>query len=187
MTDVPTTSAVSASTNEDTAVDITLSGADVDSGDTLTYSVVANPSNGTLGNISGSNNTVTYTPTANWNGTDTFTYKVNDGTTDSNTSTVTVTVSAINDVPVATNVTKDTVNPSNDFKYWGSMNTPLDITLTATDVESSSLTYSIVTAPDSGSVTISGAVATYTPNDDFVPGFTNEGKQNAGAKWLNTK
>jgi hypothetical protein len=180
--DVPTTSAVSASTNEDTAVDITLSGADGDSGDTLTYSAVANPSNGTLGNISGSNNIVTYTPTANWNGTDTFTYKVNDGTTDSNTSTVTVTVSAVNDVPVATDVTKDTVNPSNDFPKWGSMNTPLDITLTATDVESSSLTYSIVTAPDSGSVTISGAVATYTPNDDFVPGFTNEGKQNAGAE-----
>ena len=180
--DVPTTSAVSASTNEDTAVDITLSGADVDSGDTLTYSVVANPSNGTLGNISGSNNTVTYTPTANWNGTDTFTYKVNDGTADSNTSTVTVTVSAVNDVPVATNVTKDTVNPSNDFPKWGSMNAPLDITLTATDVENDNLTYTVVTAPDSGSVTISGAVATYTPNDDFVPGFTNEGKQNAGAE-----
>ena len=39
----------------------------------------------------------TYTPNADWNGTDTFTYKANDGTVDSNTSTVTITVAAVDD------------------------------------------------------------------------------------------
>ena len=179
VNDAPTTSAVSVSTNEDTAKAITLVGADIDTGDTLTYSIVSNPSNGTLGSVSGTS--VTYTPTANWNGTDTFTFKANDGTVDSNTSTVTITVAAVNDAPVATDVDDSTVDPQDNFPHWGSMNTPLNITLTATDVENDNLTYTIVTAPDSGSVTINGSVATYTPNNDFVPGFTNEGKQNAGA------
>ena len=77
--DTPTSEDVSASTDEDTAVDITLDGTDVD-GDNLTYSVVSDVSNGTT-SLSGS--TVTYTPDDDWNGTDTFTYKANDGTGDS--------------------------------------------------------------------------------------------------------
>ena len=40
-------------------------------------------------------------PNANFNGTDTFTYQVTDGATDSNTATVTITVNAVNDAPVA--------------------------------------------------------------------------------------
>ena len=43
----------------------------------------------------------TYTPNANFNGSDSFTYKANDGTVDSNTVTVTITVGAVNDAPVA--------------------------------------------------------------------------------------
>ena len=100
--DAPTTNDISASTNEDIAVTITLDGADED-GDSLTYSIVSSVSNGTLLGVNSgvvNGNQVTFTPTANWNGTDTFTYKANDGTSDSNTSTVTITVSAINDVPV---------------------------------------------------------------------------------------
>ena len=93
----PTTADVADSTDEDTSVDVTLSGSDVDTGDTLTYSVLTDPSNGTVTN--NNDGTVTYTPTANYNGTDTFTYKVNDGTVDSNTSTVTITVNPVNDAP----------------------------------------------------------------------------------------
>ena len=47
-----------------------------DSGDTLTYSIVSDVSNGTT-SLSGA--IVTYTPDDDWNGTDTFTYNVNDG------------------------------------------------------------------------------------------------------------
>src|SRR4030095_9774750 len=40
-------------------------------------------------------------PTANYSGSDSFTYKANDGTADSNTVTVSITVNAVNDAPVA--------------------------------------------------------------------------------------
>ena len=49
------------------------------------------------------NGTFTYTPTANFNGTDSFTYTLNDGAGGSNTATVTVTVNPVNDAPVAGN------------------------------------------------------------------------------------
>ena len=46
---------------------------------------------------------LTYTPAANYNGPDSFTFKANDGTADSNVATVTITVTAVNDAPVAAN------------------------------------------------------------------------------------
>ena len=45
--------------------------------------------------------TITYTPNADFNGPDSFTYSVTDGVDTSNTATVTVTVNAVNDAPVA--------------------------------------------------------------------------------------
>jgi len=63
---------------------VTLNASDVD-GDVLTYIVVTNPIHGIL---SGSTPNLTYTPTANYNGVDSFTFKVNDGTVDSSDATV---------------------------------------------------------------------------------------------------
>jgi hypothetical protein len=174
VNDTPTTSAVSPSTNEDTAKAITLVGADVDTGDTLAYSIVSNPSNGSLGSVSGSG--VTYTPTANFNGTDTFTFKANDGTGDSNTSTVTITVAAVNDVPVASAVSAST-----------GKNTAKTITLSATDVEGSSLTYSIVSNPSNGSLgSVSGTSVTYTPDSNWNGTDTFTYKANDGTADGNT-
>jgi len=85
----------SVTTDEDTSVDVTLSATDVD-GDSLTYSIVANPSHGTVA-LSG--NTATYTPATNYNGADSFTFKANDGTVDSNTATVHITVIKENNLP----------------------------------------------------------------------------------------
>lgn len=62
-------------TNEDTAVAITLSGTDDDS-DTLSATVVTQPTHGTL---SGTAPNLTYTPSFNYHGNDSFTFKVNDG------------------------------------------------------------------------------------------------------------
>ncbi len=45
----------------------------------------------------------TYTPNANFNGTDSFTYTASDGTAASNVATVTITVTRVNDAPVAVN------------------------------------------------------------------------------------
>ena len=90
-------------TQEDVALTIAAPGLlanDTDAnGDALTPSVVAQPAHGTASvNANGS---FLYTPAANWNGTDTFTYRVSDGTAYSNNAVVTVRVVAVNDPPVA--------------------------------------------------------------------------------------
>ena len=92
----PVASAQSVSTPEDTAKAITLAATDVN-GDALTVAIVATPVHGTL---SGSAPNVTYTPAVNYNGSDSFAFKANDGTLDSNVATVTITVTAVNDAPV---------------------------------------------------------------------------------------
>lgn len=67
--------------------------------DTLTARLVSGPSNGTLTyNTDGS---FVYTPRANFFGQDSFTYRANDGTADGNIATVTITVTAVNDLPLA--------------------------------------------------------------------------------------
>ena len=85
------------STAEDTAKEIVLGGTDAE-GDSLTYAIVSDPVHGTL---SGTAPHLTYTPEANFNGSDSFTFTVNDGTVDSGASTVSITVSAVNDAPSA--------------------------------------------------------------------------------------
>ena len=110
----PVADGQSVSTNEDTAKTITLTGSDVD-GNNLTFSTVAGqgPTNGSLGNIGPVTCTattpvpkkncsadVTYTPNQNFNGADSFKFRVNDGTVNSATdATVSITVNAVNDAP----------------------------------------------------------------------------------------
>ena len=83
------------STNEGTPVAVTLTASDAD-GNSLTYAVVAGPSNGTL---SGTAPDLTYTPAAGYSGPDSFTYNANDGTDSSNTATVSITVTADTEPP----------------------------------------------------------------------------------------
>ena len=67
----------------------------------LTAILVSGPAHGTLTlNADGS---FSYTPDANFNGADSFTYKANDGTADSNVATVTSPSPPVNDAPVAAN------------------------------------------------------------------------------------
>src|SRR5439155_319271 len=83
VNDAPVARDDSATTDEDTAVVINVLANDSDvDGDSLTAAVVSGPSHGTL--TPSANGTCTYTPAANFNGSDSFTYKANDGTTDSN-------------------------------------------------------------------------------------------------------
>jgi large repetitive protein len=97
-------------TNEDTAVNITIKGQDPD-GSNLTFTNISSPANGTLGAFGSVScdakglcqTTATYTPNANYNGSDSFTFKVNDGTSPSNeTGTVSITVNPVNDAPTFT-------------------------------------------------------------------------------------
>ncbi len=156
-TPTPTNSApvapdVSGEVAEDSSRTITLPGTDAD-GDSLTYSKVTDPAHGTV-TVSG--NQATYTPAANYNGADNFTYKVNDGTADSNVATVSITVTPVNDAPTAgalsATTDEDVAKP---------------ITLTGEDVDTGdTLTYIKVSDPAHGTVSISGNVATYTPEQD---------------------
>ena len=84
----PVASNVTASIAEDTNYSGTLSGSDAN-GDALTYAIASNPSNGTVTINSSSAGTFTYSPTANYNGLDTFTCKAHDGTVTSSAASVT--------------------------------------------------------------------------------------------------
>ena len=64
----------------------------------LTALLVAGPGNG--GVTLNPDGSFVYTPAANFNGTDSFTYRANDGLADSGTVTVTLTVNPVNDAPV---------------------------------------------------------------------------------------
>ena len=95
----------------------------------VSFAIITDVSNGTT-SLNGS--VVTYTPNQDWNGTDTFTFKANDGTDDSNTSTVTITVAAIDDIPV---VDAQTLSTNED--------TAVSVTLTATDVDGDTIEFAI--------------------------------------------
>ena len=148
----PTASAQSATTAEDTAKSITLSATDLD-GNPLTYTIVAYP---TYGSLSGTPPNVTYTPALNHNGAASFTFKANDGKVDSATATVSITVTAINDAPVATAQSLTTAS-----------NTAKSITLTGTDADNNALTYAIVTPPANGTLGGTPPNVTYTPSNNY--------------------
>jgi len=166
VNDAPTANSQSVSTNEDTALSITLSGSDIDS-PSLSFAIVSGPSHGTLGTVGapvcgGGSCTasVTYTPATNYNGPDSFTFKVNDGSLDSTAATVSITVNAVNDAPVA-----NAQSPSTNE------DTPLIITLGASDVDSTSLTFSIVGTPAHGSLSvITGTSCSAVSNGTGTPG-----------------
>ena len=90
INDVPVANDQSVSTPWNTSIDITLTGTDVEESP-LTYNIVDDPTHGSL---SGSGANQTYTPTTGYSGSDSFTFKVNDGTVDSLPATVSITVTA---------------------------------------------------------------------------------------------
>ena len=155
VNDAPTAANGTLATLEDTSVTGMLAASDVD-GDALTYAIVTNGTKGTATITNAATGAFTYTPNANANGTDTFTFKANDGTLDSNIATVTITITPVNDAPVATG---QAVTTSED--------TAAAIVLAATDPEGSFLTFDIVTPPAHG--TLGGILpnVTYTPALDY--------------------
>ena len=139
-------------TDEDAPVAITLSGSDVD-GDALTYTVVAGPIKGEL---TGTAPNLVYVPNSDVSGTDSFTYKANDGTADSGLATVSITVAAVNDAPVAGTLSVKTEE-----------DTTAMITLQGFDPEGATLTYVVVRQPVNGVVSGEGANMEYVPNPEF--------------------
>ena len=169
---VTTAASQSASTNEDTAKAITLSGSSANSCE-ITFSIVSSPSHGTLSALTdnacaaGSPNTdtanVTYSPAANYNGADSFTFKVNDGTTDSAAATVSLTVYPVNDAPSLS-------TPGNQTVITGNT---LNLSLAATDVETpaAGLQYSSASLPSGATLSSAGAFS-WTPTATQVGSYT---------------
>ncbi|MCE8428035.1 MAG: cadherin-like domain-containing protein, partial [Candidatus Methanoperedens sp.] len=77
-------------TPEGTPGAVTLTASDPD-GNSLTFAIVSNPTNGKL---SGTAPSLTYTPNTGYSGADSFTYKANDGKLDSNVAKVSITVTS---------------------------------------------------------------------------------------------
>gem|GEM_PF-2046813 len=152
VNDVPVAAGQSVAANEDVAKAVTLSAGDVD-GDPLTYSIVTSPAHGTL---SGTAPNLTYTPVANYNGPDSFSFKARDGSVDSNAATVSITVAPVNDAPVANGQSLATDEDSAKA-----------ITLIASDVEGQVLNYAIVAVPAHGALSGTAPNLTYTPDANF--------------------
>src|SRR4029079_295894 len=163
VNDAPVASNGSASTSEDTSVDVDLRTlvSDVDNPvNSLTFTV-GNAVNGSVA-LLGDGHTARFTPAQDYNGNGaSFTFKANDGALDSNEATVTVSVSAVNDAPVASNSSRST-----------SEDTAVDVDLRTlvSDVDNAvaSLTFTVANAVN-GSVVVlgDGHTARFTPAQDY--------------------
>ena len=121
----------------------------------MTYQVVTQPLQGQLSKVDG--NKVTYVPNKNYHGADTFTFKGNDGIVDSKSGTVKISVSSVNDLPVA-------IGQQVTIQQDGSKT----ITLLANDIDKDTLSYQIVTPPSHGSLsTVVGSTVTYKAKQGF--------------------
>ncbi|MCM2301079.1 MAG: tandem-95 repeat protein, partial [Flavobacteriaceae bacterium] len=159
VNDVPViTSSNTYTTPEDTPYSNTVTVTDIDSS-TFTFSISTNPTNGSVV-INPTTGFWTYTPNANYNGTDSFVVSVSDGAGGIALQTINITVSPVNDSPVITS--PPTANTT--------MNVTLVATLVANDVDGNTLTYSIVTTPTNGTVSINSStgVWTYIPNSGYL-------------------
>lgn len=147
----------SATVDEDNSVGVAVLSNDSDpDGDTLTLQSYGQPSNGS---VSDNGSVITYTPAANFNGTDSFNYTINDGNGNTDTATVFVTINAVNDSPVA-----------NDDQATTDEDVPVDVDVVAndTDIDGDSLFISSHSQPANGSVVDNGdGTVTYTPNSGY--------------------
>ncbi len=97
----PLANDTSATTLEDNQITLQLTGQDPNN-DALTFTIEQAPANGTLTTITPIGNTsseVTYTPNADYNGADSFTFSCSDGITTSPIATANITITAVNDAP----------------------------------------------------------------------------------------
>jgi len=142
--------------NEGEATSIALTASDAN-GDAMTYQVVTGPSHGTL---TGQAPNLTYTPSQNYNGSDTFTFKAYDGSLDSNTATISLTIQPINDVPIAVN---DTTTTHEDTPI-----TAIAVLTNDTDTDGDILSISDFTQPAHGTAGSNGnGTLTYSPDLNY--------------------
>lgn len=151
----PQASGTSATTPEDTPTNLVLAASDADE-DALTFSIVSQPAHGTLA-LDGSS--ATYSPAQNYNGADGFTFKANDGTSDSNVASVSLTVTPVNDTPDAAN---DAAATNEDASVT------INVLANDTDADADALNVSAVSQGTHGLVSVNGnGSVSYTPVANF--------------------
>ena len=145
VNDVPVAVADAFTGTEDVVLTGNLGSNDTPSGDGgNVWSVVTAPAHGTL--IINVDGTFTYTPAANYNGPDSFTYKICDADGSCTTATlVSLTINPVNDAPVISDVQKTGIEDNNILFL------PADFTSKFTDIDGNSLTQvQIITLPTNG-------------------------------------
>jgi len=178
INDRPTARSQQVATPEESALQFTLSGSDVDVGDAVTFSIVGVP---THGRLSGTAPNVTYLPDKDYDGFDSFRYSASDGLATSDIATVSIRVTGVNDPPVVDAETS-LITKENDS---------IRITLLATDIDSESVSFSIGSPPEHGILTEPlrsaphVAMSEYTPNPNYAgqDSFTftvNDGSEDNG-------
>ena len=148
----PVAENLSYSLNEDESLEITLIGSDPNN-NPITFIIVDNPE---FGQISGEYPDFLYTPNANFNGQDSFTYQSYNGTYYSETSTVSINVEPINDAPI---VYSSNIELNED--------SAVVFNLSGSDIDADLITFSIVQYPSHGEIELVSEELTYTPYPDY--------------------
>ena len=131
-----------------------LTASDAD-GDLLSYTIVSQPNRGSL---SGTAPNLTYQPQANFSGGDSLTFKASDGQLSSQPATISITIQAVNDAPLA-----QTQSVSLQENATGQA-----IKLAGSEAEGSALSYTLVSQLSHGSLTGSAPQLSYQPNSGYV-------------------
>lgn len=144
--------------DEDTPIKISLLASDFEH-DPLQYTYLTTPTNGVL---SGDGDNLLYTPAPHFYGNDSFVYRVNDAKGASRSATVSITVRAANDAPIANNLT---LNGDNDA--------PIAIALNAHDLDyegldDAGLSYEVISQPSQGKLEGNAPDLQFIPNPNFV-------------------
>ncbi|MGR5499079.1 tandem-95 repeat protein, partial [Vibrio sp. DNB22_10_4] len=141
------------STDEDNNQTLSFNFSDVD-GDTVTATEKSAPSHGEVA-ISGTD--IVYTPTANYNGSDSFTITLTDGNGYTVDKTINVTVSSVNDEPSITIASTLTTDEDNNQT----------LSFNFSDVDGDTVTATEKSAPSHGQIAISGTDIVYTPTGNY--------------------
>jgi hypothetical protein len=148
----PVADSQSVTSAEDTLLAITLSGTDPD-GPMINFVVVTNPVHGIL---TGTAPNLTYTPETNHFGPDSLAFQINDGSLTSAVATISLTITNVNDAPVAS-----------DQNLTNLEDIGFAVTLTGSDVDGPATNFVVVNNPAHGTLTGAAPILNYTPNTNY--------------------